>query len=707
MLCFRLLNEDEPAAPLTAAVDALRQGQSAGNVFDVEPVSFRQVPNAPFAYWVSDTIRGLFRDNPAFEGGGRAARQGLATADDFRFVRAAWETPVSAERTNGWCHFVKGGSYSPFYSDVFLKVDWHHRGKGLDAFSGSVIRNPEFYFRPGITWPRRTQSGLALRAMPAGCAFADKGPAAFVAEDNRQDLAHLLALTTSEAFRGLVELQMAFGSYEVGVIQRTVLPDKYDPQLTTLAHAGWALKRRADTSNLSSHAFFSPALVRERGSLTDRLAVWAENLNLGTARLAAIREEIDAIASRLYGIGEEDQRAIKQMLAKGQTTEAVADESEDADADDADDTSNNPDAPGLVAELLDYAIGCALGRWDIRYATGAKAPPPEPDPFDPLPVCPPGMLQNAAGQPAAPAEVPADYPLTITWSGILVDDPHQPNDIEHRVREVFAVIYAEQADARVDEAVTLLGASSLRDYLLKPAGFFAGHLKRYSKSRRQAPIYWPLSSPKGLTTVWLYYHRITPDTFFTVLREHIKPRLEDEERRLFNLKQQAGPSATPSQVREIGAVEDLVEDLRAFRDELQRIAPLWRPDLNDGVIINHAPLWRMTAHAPWRKALKDCWDALVAEKYDWAHLALHLWPERVIPKCAKDHSLAIAHGLEEFFWAPDPKTGEMVSRKRDEKEIAVLVTERTSPAVKAALESLLTAPAPTGGTAKRGRKKSA
>src|SRR5690606_23457252 len=110
-----------------------------------------------------------------------------------------------------------------------------------------------------------------------------------------------------------------------------------------------------------------------------------------------------------------------------------------------------------------------------------------------------------------------------------------------------------------------------RDYLLKPAGFFAGHLKRHSKSRRQAPIYWPLSSPKGLTTIWLYYHRLTPDTFFTVLREHIKPRLDDEERRLFNLKQQAGPSATPSQVREIGAVEDLVEDLCAFRDELQHI----------------------------------------------------------------------------------------------------------------------------------------
>ena len=29
---------------------------------------------------------------------------------------------------------------------------------------------------------------------------------------------------------------------------------------------------------------------------------------------------------------------------------------------------------------------------------------------------------------------------------------------------------------------------------------------------------------------------------------------------------------------------------------------------------------------------------------------MHLWPERVVPKCATDRSLAIAHGLEEVFW---------------------------------------------------------
>ena len=84
---------------------------------------------------------------------------------------------------------------------------------------------------------------------------------------------------------------------------------------------------------------------------------------------------------------------------------------------------------------------------------------------------------------------------------------------------------------------------------------------------------------------------------------------------------------------------------------MKRVAPLWNPNLDDGVIINFAPLWRLVPqHKPWQKELKSTWDALCDGKYDWAHLAMHLWPERVVPKCATDRSLAIAHGLEDVFW---------------------------------------------------------
>jgi hypothetical protein len=257
-------------------------------------------------------------------------------------------------------------------------------------------------------------------------------------------------------------------------------------------------------------------------------------------------------------------------------------------------------------------------------------------------------------------------------------------------------------EALEQEACEILGVKSLRDWFRKPAGFFADHLKRYSKSRRQAPIYWPLSSPNGLYTVWLYYHRLTPDTLFTVLRDYLKPKLEFEEHRAFQLRQEAGTTPSPSQRRDIAEAEELVEDLRALKAELERVAPLFRPNLNDGVIINYAPLWRMIGLPKWRKDCQAIWNELAQGDYDWAHLALHLWPERVVPKCATDRSLAIAHGLEEVFWQEDPeKPGKWTARKVTETEVRGLIAERTSAAVKAAVESLIGATSNEGAPRRR------
>ena len=71
------------------------------------------------------------------------------------------------------------------------------------------------------------------------------------------------------------------------------------------------------------------------------------------------------------------------------------------------------------------------------------------DPFDPLPVCPPGMLQNAESLPAEPKDVPADYPLRISWPGILVDDENHPEDIVARICEAIEVLWKDRAEVEV------------------------------------------------------------------------------------------------------------------------------------------------------------------------------------------------------------------------------------------------------------------
>jgi hypothetical protein len=79
---------------------------------------------------------------------------------------------------------------------------------------------------------------------------------------------------------------------------------------------------------------------------------------------------------------------------------------------------------------------------------------------------------------------------------------------------------------------------------------------------------------------------------------------------------------------------------------------------------------------------------------------MYLWPERVVPKCAKERSLAITHGLEDVFWI-EGTDRKWTARKTPTLSVNELVGERTSPAVKSALKCLLEAPAAAGKSAGR------
>ena len=673
---------DEKAVALGAAVDALRRAEMPANnphrvVFECPPAQFSDVSGSPFAYWVSDAVRELFLKLDRFEAESRTVKQGLATADDFRFVRTWWEV-ASTSMNERWFPFAKGGTYSPFYADVFLCVNWVQDGgeiKNNLNSNGGVRSNvwmlrdtvTNYFFRPGLTWPLRTQSGFGIRAMPAGCVFAHKGPAAFVEDDSPEKLLALLAITTSAAFRYLVELQMAFGSYEVGVIQRTPVPKLTAADthaLAVLARRAWSLKRSLDTTNETSHALALPAGLNERITGLDKSTVEGE--------LARIQQQIDDRAFELYGVGPGDRAVIES------STRAVADSGEDAEEGADEDNEGEVETvdAGQSAAVVSWLVGVAFGRFDPRLATGERAVPPEPEPFDALPPRSPGMWPEGEG--------PKDA------SDILVDDEGHAADLAARVKQV-----AEQIHWQSPEDV--------HPWLARE--FFPLHIKMYSKSRRKAPIYWQLATPSGSYSVWFHLHAFTKDTLFRVQHDYAGPKLLHEEQRLESLRREFGDSPARTERQRIADQESFVEELRAFLEEVKRVAPLWNPNLDDGVIINFAPLWRLVPHCKsWQKELKATWDSLCAGEYDWAHLAMHLWPARVVPKCVKDRSLAIAHGLEEVFWVENSE-GKWVARPTPTRSIEEIVRERTSPAVRAALDSLLQAPvAQKGGGRSRNRR---
>jgi hypothetical protein len=696
LVCIQALDAEEKNVVLAEAVSASEER----NLYICNPASFLALPGSTFGYWVSEKVRRLFVSMPLFrDNASRLACITNPAGDDARYFRCFWEPPSQLlGRTKGWALLAKGGEFSRYYADQHLVVNWDDRVGSYAGFLGTPHRplirpaSSDHFFKPGFTYSRRSQKGFSVRALPAGTIFHDKGPGIFAPE---HELLPLLAVFNSSTFSSLLALQMAFGSYEVGVVQRTPMPSSFGDLAAPLGHRAqclWRERRSHEEALLTSHAFLLPALLAAIGrTLAERAAAWAARVRTSEETVDAIQAEIDDLAFRLYGLDAADRAALTATRATEATGDAEGEACEDEQEESAD-----IDASSLTADLFGYVLGAVLGRWDIRYATGERVVPELPDPFAPLPVCPPGQLQNAQGLPTCPEDVPNDYPIRIPWDGIIVDDPSHPLDLERCVREVIGIIWSGKegcptAEAIEYEACEILGVNTLRDWFRRPTNFFADHLKRYSKSRRQAPIYWQLSAGNGTYSAWLYYHRFTQDTLYRVMRDFVEPRIQQAEREQFELESQgalSGDAATSLQ-----EAQTLLQDLRLLKSELDLVAPLWNPNLNDGVIINHAILWRITPYTPWQKKCKECWDKLVKGDYDWAHLSFHLWPERVIKKCQSDRSLAIAHGLDERLWQETNK-GHWLQRQLPDAELQALIAEHSKPAVQNALERFLAAPPP-------------
>jgi hypothetical protein len=717
---LRVIEADDKAAAL---LDAVREpGRAKGRQrFELDLRSFASMPSSPFAYWIGPSLISVFHRPDWQTGVTREARNGLGTLDDFRFVRLAVEVlPAAGAGAATWRPFSKGGRRAPFYQDVVACVCWRGDGAEVKAhvehfYKGGhwsrSARSVDYYFRPGITWPLRGVR-FSAQAVPKGGIFSPGGKMLFA---NDSDLLLLLAFLNSDAFDLLVRVfagKVGGVQYQSGLIEQIpiAVPDDVGVRrrLESLARRALVLGLSLDTCTETSHAFTMPALLQVAGvDLATRVTTWSQRVCALEDELAAIQAEINERCFALYGIDEADRRAVTEGFGGLGADEVSSDGTNDAEdntGSDIDERESTADSTALAAELVSWAVGVAFGRFDIRLAIGARVMLTEPGPFEPLPACSPGMLTGEDGLPLA--RPPAGYPFVYPEAGVLVADLGHAADLSRSVRAVFDVVFGVGADRWWSDMAALLDPKSHELRVWLAGSFFEHHLERNSKSHRKAPIVWQLGTPSGCYSVWLYAHRLTRDSFFQLQNEVVGPKLIHEERQLTSLMQNAGGSPSAPERKEIAAQEGVVDELRAMLDEVKRVAPLWNPNLDDGVVLAMAPLWRLVPqHKPWQKELKAKWDELAAGKYHWAHLAMHLWPERVVPKCATDRSLAIAHGLDDVFWV-EGTDGKWQHRPVPTRSVDELVRERTSPSVAAALKSLLDAPVAAAGGGDGRRRKS-
>ena len=161
-----------------------------------------------------------------------------------------------------------------------------------------------------------------------------------------------------------------------------------------------------------------------------------------------------------------------------------------------------------AARTFSYLLGCAFGRWDVRIGRDPLLAPPKQGLFDRIQPCPRGMLVGIDGFPLG--TTPAGYPLELPANGLLIDESGHPWDAVSRMRLAAEVLF-EDGEGIVAEILHILGTTSIRDHLRR--SFFKEHLNQYSMSRRNAPIYWQLTTPSAAWGVWIYAPLLSRETF--------------------------------------------------------------------------------------------------------------------------------------------------------------------------------------------------
>ena len=745
------------------------QDRSSQRVLWRSQDSFRPVPGIPFAYWVPDSLLARFHQLASFLSRGGQIRQGVATADDFRFMRLRWEVPPHTINTKApnfdrefkvtkWVPMAKGGEYSPWWDDLHLVLNWARDGEELKTWAGSlynnshwsrILKNTQYFFRSGLTYPYRTTSALGLRCLPAGSSFSVGGWAVFPPPGYEER--DVLALYNSRPARYFIEILLGQGDSSVsGSAARNYgaesvggIPWPDAPASRSVRQAVTDMIRvwRAFNLDETSLAFVAPRLCANRNDalLPALRDAWNTKCDLLTA-IADLSSEIDHAACSAFHLSAQEEDVIAQeegphpsryqrkdvpadqvkyllqssiedaigfvqrragskrfVVKKAFQVDRIVDLAAHAfeahplsiiEALRRIDPAELDEYSDATKELLSYAVGCIFGRWDVRIGLTPSLAPKLEEPLDPLPLGSPGILVGPDGLPATQSRIVSEewlrarpdantlspegsvrvptirdeeYPLRdIAWDGILVDDEGHSRDVVRRVRDVLRLVWSDRAEEVEAELCRGLRVADLRSYLRNPRGFFNDHIRLYSQSRRNAPIYWLLQTSRKSYAIWLYYHRMSKDSLFHALRTYVEPKIQHEDarrhelRRLFDAAKLSKSGQEERRLaKEMETQESLVGELSEFKRRIEAVAyggvagaepgcHGWDPDLNDGAILNIAPLHSVV---PWKEAAK-AWEELEEGNYDWSHVAMRFWPQRVEAKCREDRSIAIAHGRE-------------------------------------------------------------
>ena len=159
-----------------------------------------------------------------------------------------------------------------------------------------------------------------------------------------------------------------------------------------------------------------------------------------------------------------------------------------------------------TSNLASILLGIAFGRWDKERVNSDLETYLE-SPFKRIPRMPPVQTECAKIK--------------------IIEQAEKGVKLVNLLEKSLSAFSGIDPQASLHEMESILEVDSISEFYKQPSKFFGDHLKRYSSSRRQAPIYWPLQTSSSLYTLWVYYHQLNEQTLYSCVNDFVEPKLDE------------------------------------------------------------------------------------------------------------------------------------------------------------------------------------
>ena len=601
---------------LRRAVQAVEMGDDC---YELSRSRIREMPDCAFLGDLSDRLLEAFR-HPLGEVA--PAKQGLATADNERFLRQWFE--VSADRSymqardredaqaSGarWFPHNKGGEYRKWWGNQDYVVNWEDDGREIQSLvdpktgkQRSRPQNNDCYFRPCVSWSNVSSGEPSFRLYEASSIFSHVGQAAFPVDSGRLKV---LSYANSQVVTTVLDAIAPGTHFEVGQVKNLpwIEPESFDStgveRLIDIFRADWDARE-------TSWDFTRPPYLRGGHSLLqDAFDDWYRRSCETAEEAQRLERENNRYWADVYGLADEVEVNVPLSRVSLTYNPRFAFAPTKGAPERSEDECRWLHYQRSARELISWAIGVTMGRYSVDVPGLVLADQAS-------------SLDDFRARVAEPRLQPDDDGIIPVTGGAFDDDASR------RVKAVLRVVFGvSDLGDNIEFLTRCLAVKSgsttaefvppvipadpeqaLEDYMAK--SFAADHQKDYSGR----PVYWSLESPKGTFRALIFLHRYTPDTVGQVLTKYAAPfvdrlkaeseaigrerdavkgndRKSDRERARID-KKRAEIDATIAEVQ--GYIDSVLQPLAQRRIHL---------DLDDGVRIN-----RLKLAYGWRADLKD------------------------------------------------------------------------------------------------------